>query len=256
MGVLSHKKGTRFSDNLIETMKSCRNELKEVYLKYIQYTNTVPKTIPLVERRPERPFGLRYQTALLDGEPFLLYEAVPWFMGVAEEEGQKLSMEQVAAPLERISLQKDISLYLLYEATDTILRLNNWQAAKEGIFIPVFEGFYRDEEGITLLNKLLEDQNLEKQSLKLAIPLSQMELAKPYLDEGFTLVLDEYHPKKITIPQIQEAGFSYVRITKTITDAKERAATAKELQQYGIFVIESTNKEKPCNEEDLIRRFH
>lgn len=253
VGSLIARKGTWFSDNLIETMKDCRTELKEVYKKYIQYTETVPKTVPLVEIRAERPFGLSYRSVPVNGEEAGMYEAVPWFRGVVDKAGEIIPMRQVKDALIRTALLQDVTLYLLYEASDTLIRLKNWGFEKDGLLVPVFSAYYREEKGLEKLLKMFEDQQIDKKYLKLTVTANHLEEVAPYMEQGITFVLDSYHPDRVSLAEIQESGITYVRISREVTDTVQRVKISKELQRYGITVVGRNPAYELFTEEELIR---
>ena len=255
MGELIYRKGTWYSANLIETVRECRVELKEIYKKYIQYTKTIRKVIPLVEMRPDRPFGLKYQTVRLNGQPSNMFEAVPWFKGVAEKEGTLITMKEVEGALQRIGMLRDVAMYLLYEAADTVVRLQNWNAELEqGLIVHMFGGFYRDEGVLERLEKLFVDQPIPKKLLRLTISGRFLDDAEPFLQMGIPLLLNGYRPEQIAPSQLLGAGFDYVRLSKKITDPAERATLTEELQRYGVTVVESDETAVQLSEEDWIRQ--
>lgn len=252
-GQITALHGAWFSGNLIDTMRECRVELKEIYKKYVQYTNTVRRTIPLVEMRPTRPFGLNYRYVNLNGDPSKMFEAVPWFRGVGEEEGALVTMKHVEEALRRIGLLHDVSVYLLYEAADTVLRLKNWDAAPEqGMIVHMSTWFYSDEAAIKSLEKLYADQPGVKKLLRLTISARFMEEAAPFLEMGVPFLLNGYRPEQLPPSELLDAGFDYVRISKKVSDSAQRTALKKELQRYGVTVVESDLAAALLDEDDCI----
>lgn len=255
MGELLYRKGTWFSANLIDTMRECRAQLRETYKKYIHYTRTIYRPVPLVELRPERPFGLRYRTVQLNGAPSQMYEAVPWFKGVAEDEGLQVTMKHVERPLQRIGLLRDVSMYLLYEAADTVLRLESWDAApQQGLIVHMSTLFYSDSGARDVLEKLFADQPIMKKHLRLTVSGRFLDEAEPFLEMGIPFLLNGYRPQQMAPSQLLEAGFDFVRISKKISDSAERAALSEELQRYGITVVESDETMPLLTEEEWIRQ--
>ena len=53
--------GVLWDPALIEVLRRCRSKCRDVYRKYIHYTMTLPKTIPLVDKRKDRVMGLHYR---------------------------------------------------------------------------------------------------------------------------------------------------------------------------------------------------
>jgi len=254
LGILNYKRGTWFSDHLIDTMKECRVELKEVYKKYIQYTQTVPRTVPLVEMRAGRPFGLKYRAVRLNGNLSNQYEAVPWFNGVGEEEGQLVTMKQVEGAMERTGLLRDVGFYLLYEAADTLLRLHNWGVDGHALIVHMFAPFYRDPTVPEKLEQFFKDQPIAKRRLRLTISGRFLDEAAPFQKMGIPFLLNGYRPEQIHPSQLLDAGFDYVRISKKITDPEERAQLAEELMRYGVTIVESDETEVQLAEEDWVHQ--
>lgn len=255
MGQLLYHKGDWFSGNLIDTLRESRVELKEIYRKYVQYTRTVRRTIPLVEMRPERPFGLNYRSVHLNGDPSKVFEAVPWFRGVGEEEGTMVTMKHVEGALRRTGLLHDVSMYLLYEAADTVLRLKNWDAPpREGLIVHMSTWFYSEEKALESLEKLFHDQSGTRDMLRLTISARFMEMAEPFREMGIRFLLNGYHPEHMAPAELLDAGFDYVRLSKKITDPAARAALRSELRRYGVTVVESDPNASLLDEEQWVRQ--
>ena len=66
--ILVDQSGTAWNPDLIEILKTSRAKCRAIYNKYIHYTMTLPKTIPLVEKRKDRPMGLNYRPMVCDAE--------------------------------------------------------------------------------------------------------------------------------------------------------------------------------------------
>lgn len=255
MGQLLYHKGDWFSGNLIDTLRECRVDLKEIYKKYVQYTKTVRRTIPLVEMRPERPFGLHYRPVHLNGDPSKVFEAVPWFRGVGEEEGAMVTMKHVEGALRRTGLLHDVSMYLLYEAADTVLRLKNWDAPpREGLIVHMSTWFYSEEGALSSMQKLFADQSGTRDLLRLTISAHFMDEAEPFRDMGIHFLLNGYKPEHMPPEQLLDAGFDYVRLSKKITDPAERTALRSELQRYGVTVVESDPNASLLDEDEWVHQ--
>ena len=111
--------GKAFDPALCAVFTACRQKIQSIYLKYIHYTMRIPRTIPLVTKSKDRPMGLSYR-AVTAGDKVVAYEAIPWFAG---KEGEREDAATVAPRLARTELTADMSFYLLYEAADTLLRI-------------------------------------------------------------------------------------------------------------------------------------
>ena len=99
--------------------------------------------------------------------------------------------------------------------------------------------FYSEENALKSLEKLFTDQPGVRKYLRLTISARFMEEAEPFLEMGVPFLLNGYRPEQIPPSELLDAGFDYVRISKKISDPAERAALKKELQRYGVTVVES-----------------
>lgn len=250
-----------FSPNLMEVFRACQAELKSIYKKYIQYTRIMPKTVPLVERRPERPFGLNYRQIVMgEAAEARIYEAVPWFGGVLDKPEEKESAELVEELLVRAGLINDITTYFLYEAADLLARMKNCELQTGGVQVPVFAAFYKNENQAERLQKLYEDTAIDKNKLFLTVPESILkedrlvcECLSEYIAQGIVLVLDEYDPDNVPEALIREIGFTHVRIARDCYTQQDINNRIQELKSHGITVIDWPAGEAYLSEEELIK---
>lgn len=258
--IILSKEDKMFSTALLNVFRNCQPELKNIYKKYIHYTKILPKTIPLIEKRPERPFGLTYRQ-IVSGtttETFI-FEAVPWFAGLEDAE-LRGTMEETEALLMRTGLTKDIEIYFLYEAADTLARMKNCELFTGGILVPVFSAFYSGEDLSERLEKLFSDTAIDKKKLMLTVPESLLrkerkisERLSNYIEQGVVLVLDEYHPEDIPAALLREIGFTHVRIAKDSLGKNETAEAMQALKNHGISVIDWPSGDTNLTEDELIR---
>ena len=235
-----------FSKELIEVMQACRGQLKKVYLKYIQYTKTLPKTIPLVEKRDSRPMGILYRPMIRGTEGYVAaYEAVPWFKGNLEKEGGTDNLSEVAALLKRTELVDDMSYYLLYEAADTILRLQNCKLPFEGVLMPMLEDFFTTGNKMPGLKQLFEDQPIDKRMLILSIPMNVLidmdkqtdDFIQRLIDAGVSLNVDDYDPSLLSMEQLAELGIYSVRFKSSLYLSTEIANVMTVMKNNGFRII-------------------
>ena len=248
--LLLAQEGAKFSPELMEVFKAYQTELRNIYKKYIQYTKTMPKTVPLVEKRPGRPMGLKYRQIVAGNElSKFIFEAVPEFGGIA-------SIQEAEELLLRTGLLKEMTIYLLYEAADLLARLKNCEICTGGVLVPVFQEFYRGENQSERLEQMFEDTAIDRKKLMLTV--SEQLLRKDrsvntrlseYIEQGITLVLDEYHPEDLPIALIREIGFTHVRVAK---DSTIRDEVLQELRGHGITVIDWPSGETWLSEDELI----
>jgi len=244
--LLCSQAGTLWSEELIEVLRSAKSSCYEVYNKYIHYTMALPKTIPLVNKRPNRPMGLKYRPMISGAEnKVVAYEAEPWFGGIADRPGETEPISELEPMFNRMNLVADITFYLLYEAADAILRMNNCRLGLEGIIVPVMPSFYELESQLSRFQQLLEDQPIPKNQLMLVMPewvitegtRDMVKAVKSYLENGVFLLLDDYHPENIPLEKVVEMGFKYVRFAPELHLKKQTALDIKALQEMGAIVL-------------------
>ena len=235
---LISQENTLWSPELISVLKNARSKCRSVYKKFIHYTMTLPKTIPLVEKKASRPMGLKYYPMVADNHNKVsAYEAEPWFGAIANRPGETETIADIHDMLVRTELIADMSFYFLYEAADTIARMENCQLDTLGIVVDMMPGFYQLPTQLQRLNQLFEDQKISKQKLILtlptetysAMPKSRKEIIGRYLRAGIVLMLDDYRPELVSVEEAKEAGFKHIRFAPELSLQR---ATAQQMLQF------------------------
>ncbi|MBR5798250.1 MAG: EAL domain-containing protein [Clostridia bacterium] len=239
--------GTAWSADLIQVLVAGKEQCRAVYKKYISYTRTLPKTIPLIDKRPERVMGLSYRPMMQnEAGGVSMYEATPWFGGIANQPGETEGMAELRELFQRTDLVEDVSWYLLYEASDAVLRIANCKLELEGILLNMIPEFYLAGTQLQKFNLLFEQQKIERSSLLLTIPehivrtcsKTNMEIIRRYLRNGIVLVLDDYHPDdQLTPAQLLELGFTHLRLSPSLYLNQETANTIHTLRKMGFTVL-------------------
>lgn len=243
---LMAQSGTAWSPELIEVLKSSRAKCRAVYDKYIHYTMTLPKTIPLVEKRKDRPMGLQYRPMAGDAEGNIAaYEAIPWFGGILNRPDEKEALAELEGMLERRELVADISFYFLYEAADTVLRIENCKLQIQAILLQMIPGFYSLPTQLQRFHQLFKDQPIQRDKLLLTIPedvilnanKTATEVIERYLRNGIKLVVDNYHPDKLPADKLKAMGFTYLRLAPELYLQQETANTMNLLRKDGFTLV-------------------
>ena len=243
--LLIAQSGTMWAPELIEVLKDARAKCRAVYVKYIYYTQTLPKTIPLVEKKKDRPMGLQYRPMASDTQGSVAaYEAIPWFGGIANRPGETEGMEELAGMLQRREMVSDVAFYFLYEAADAAVRINNCKLDLK-ILLQMLPDFYKEGSQLQRLNQLFKDQPISRDQLLLTIPeetvltanKSVAEVIERYLRNGISLVLDGYHPDRLDPKKLKEMGFTYLRVAPELYLQQETAAVITELKRKGFTLI-------------------
>lgn len=244
--VLMAQSGQLWSMDLIAVLKAAKVKCRAVYNKYIYYTMTLPKTVPLVERRKDRPMGLSYRPLVSDKEGTVAaYEAESWFSVIADRPGETETVEDLSEMLKRTGLVADVSVYFLYEAADTVVRMENCKLNRKGIVLKMMPAFYSLGSQLQRINQMFKEQGIEKDKLMLTIPeqvvknasKATMETITRYLRNDIVLVLDDYHPETFTAAQLQQIGFTHVRFAPELNVQLNTANAMVELRRKGFTLI-------------------
>ncbi len=238
--------GKAFAPELIELLKESRSKCRTVYNKYIYYTLALPKTVPLVEKKKDRPMGLSYRP-LTNGEAehVRAYEAEMWFGAIADRPGETEGISAVEDMLVRTELVSDMSVYFLYEAADTLLRVQNCKLPLDFIVLNMIPSFYKQGSQLQKFEQLFEDQPIDKSKLLLTIPAafvaeankSVSETIQRYIKNDIMLLLDGWDPAELPLSKIREYGFKYVRPKTTLYSKTETSVLFTSLAESGINVI-------------------
>ncbi len=248
--ILIQQAGTRWNPELIEILKTCRAKCRAVYTKHIHYTLTLPKTIPLVERRKDRSMGLQYRPMVCDTVGTVVaYEASPWFGGILGRPSETEGMAELEEMLQRKKLVEDVSRYFLYEAADTVLRIENCKLQLQGVVLQMLPSFYQLNTQLQMFNQLFKDQPISKEKLLLTVPAQlvatttkkNLEQIERYLRNGICLVLDGYDPveqgEKLSPQQAKAMGFTHLRLARNLYMKPETANLIAQLQEEGFTVL-------------------
>lgn len=243
---LTAASGTLWQPELINVLQAAREKCREVYDKYIYYTLTLPETIPLVIKRPERPFGLTFRPMVSDKEGTVAaYEAVPWFRLMASAESDRVSAEEQQELIRRAGLSGDIMNYLFYEAADALYRMQNCKLETQGVLLQVLPDFYQQGSRLKQFNKLFEDQPIAKEKLMLTVPEETVlkanktvaDILTRYLRNGIVLVVDNYHPDSLSANRLKELGFTHLRVAADLSLQQTTANAMYELKNLGFTLI-------------------
>ncbi len=233
---IMQQSGKAFDPMLCEIFAQAKSKLQTDFNKFIQYTQKLPRTIPLVKKTKNRPMGLEYKN--LD---FKAFEAYPWFL----VNGEKETAAQVAPRLERTGLVEDVSFYLLYEAADTLLRMQNCKLDAKYLILQMFPQFFTKQNHLKRFEQMFDKQPIDRSRLLLTIPektvvdanKGELEVICRYLKYGIELVIDDYHPDVILAQRLKELGFNFVRLSAEYSQKPEYQSDIRALTDKGITVF-------------------
>lgn len=243
---LNAASGTLWQSELIDILNKARPVCREVYDKYIYYTLTLPKSVPLVVKRPERPFGLTFRPMVADGEGTVAaYEANLWFRLTTDEAAEKLTAAEQQDLIHRAGLAGELMNYFFYEAADALYRMQNCKLETAGILLEVLPDFYKQGSHVQMLNKLFEDQPVPREKLMLTIPEETVlqankavtEVITRYLRNGIVLVVDNYHPDSLSAQRLKDMGFTHLRVAPELYLQQATANAMYELKNLGFTLI-------------------
>ena len=240
--------GKAFSPELIDVLRAAKAKCRAVYRKYLPYTLTVPKTIPLVEKKKDRPMGLEYKP-IVNGAAGVTnaYEAAPWFGGLAENPDEKETIADVEEQLRRIGVVADMSFYFLYEAADALLRIENCKLNIDAIVLEMIPSFYSQGTQLQRFNKLWKDQPIDKSRLVITLPQKtyltlnkeNKEIVKRYLKNSVCVMLDSWNPENISAEEALDIGFTHVRVAPEAYLKHETADAIGALTAKGVAIYAS-----------------
>lgn len=239
-------KGKEWSEQLISVLDAAEEECRIIYNRYIIYTRTLPQTIPLVDKKPDRKMGLKYRPMVSDFHGTVkMYEAIPWFGGIIEQPNETETIEDLRDLLKRTSLVEPVSWYFLYEATDTLLRIKNCNLDIQGIVLQMIPEFYSLNTQLQKFNKLFEDQPVDKEKLLLTLPADTVKTAtkttlkmiQRYARNGIRLVLDGYRPEDFDTEYLKEMGITLLRLHPDLHVSADTANTVQNLVAEGFTFI-------------------
>lgn len=243
---LNAQSDTLWSPELVQVLNDAKPKCLEVYEKYIYYTMTLPKTIPLVEKRESRPMGLKFRPMVSNSVGTVVaYEAIPWFSGFADQAGEAAETPDVADMLRRTNMVAGVSEYFLYEAADALVRMNNCKLKTKVVVLQIPPDFYTLSSQLQLFEKLFSDQPIQRTQLLLTIPeelllnagKGRMEVIQRYLRNGVCLLLDNYHPENLPVERLKELGFQYIRFAPELYQQQETANAMTALRLEGFTLI-------------------
>ena len=235
-----------WAPQLIAVLKNCRSKCRNIYNKYVHYTLTLPKTISLVDKRKDRPMGLHYRPMVGDNEGTVVaYEAIPWFGGIAGRPGETEGAADLADMFARTELTPDVSFYLLYEAADTVLRMQNCKLQTQGILVQMLPHFFTRENHLQRFEQLFDDQPIERDKLMLCVPAAEVVAGgkgmraqlNRYNRSGIALVLDGYDPAELSLDEIKELGFTRIRFKRELYLQESIANTMTSLRELGYTLL-------------------
>ncbi|MBQ8337567.1 MAG: EAL domain-containing protein [Oscillospiraceae bacterium] len=239
--------GKDWSPELIDVLKAAKENCYAVYYKYITYTRTIPKTIPLVERRADRVMGLKYRPMLAaEQNNVVMYEANAWFGGVADRPGETETVDDLHELFKRTNIVEDVSWYLLYEAADTVLRMQNCRLDLQGVVLKMLPEFYQLGSQLQRFTQLFKEQPIDKDKLMLTIPeevlksssKTVLEVVERYLRHGIVLVVDDFHPDpELSAERLLEMGITRVRMAPDMYQTAEGKSALNDLRSKGITVF-------------------
>lgn len=246
MELLISQSGTLWNPELIEILKATREQCYEVYQKYIHYTLTLPKTIPLVERSQDRALGLSYRPILegADGK-VTAYEATPWFAGILDRPGEVERLADINPLLHTTGLAADVAMYFLYEAADTILRMNNCKLDIHTLLLQIPDEFYSTTSHLKNLTQLFEDQPVDRKDLWVTLPeqtllnanKATLENITRYLRNGLVLVVDGFHPDSWEPEKLRDLGITYLRLAPEVCMQSDTADSIHLLKTWGFHIL-------------------
>lgn len=238
--------GEEWSPALITVLEQAKEKCRAVYEKYIHYTLTLPMTVPLVLKRKDRPMGLKYRPMVsgIDGD-VTGYEAIPWFAGLPDGSEDTEGVADIEEMLRRNDLIADVSFYLLYEAADALLRVENCKIPCSGVLVDMMPAFYTLESQLERLDQLYRDQPIPKEKLLLTIPMdflmsldmARADMLRRYTRHGVRLAAEGYDPGKLPPEKLRDLGITALRPDPALYLKDSSVSAIRSLQEAGFTVL-------------------
>lgn len=238
--------GEEWSPALITVLEQAKEKCRAVYEKYIHYTLTLPMTVPLVLKRKDRPMGLKYRPLVsgIDGA-VTGYEAIPWFAGLPDGSEDTEGVADIEEMLRRNDLIADVSFYLLYEAADALLRVENCKIPCSGVLVDMMPAFYALESQLERLDQLYRDQPIPKEKLLLTIPadflmsldMARADMLRRYTRHGVRLAAEGYDPGKLPPEKLRDLGITALRPDPALYLKDSSVSAIRSLQEAGFTVL-------------------
>ena len=238
--------GEEWSPALVTVLEQAKEKCRAVYEKYIHYTLTLPMTVPLVLKRKDRPMGLKYRPMVsgIDGD-VTGYEAIPWFAGLPDGSEDTEGVADIEEMLRRNDLIADVSFYLLYEAADALLRVENCKIPCSGVLVDMMPAFYTLESQLERLDQLYRDQPIPKEKLLLTIPtdflltldMARGDMLRRYTRHGVRLAAEGYDPGKLPPEKLRDLGITALRPDPALYLKDSSVSAIRSLQEAGFTVL-------------------
>lgn len=238
--------GEEWSPALVTVLERAKEKCRAVYEKYIHYTLTLPMTVPLVLKRKDRPMGVKYRPMVsgIDGA-VIGYEAIPWFAGLPDGSEETEGVADIEEMLRRNGLIVDVSFYLLYEAADALLRVENCKIPCSGVLVDMMPAFYAMESQLERLDQLYRDQPIPKEKLLLTIPtdfllsldMARADMLRRYTRHGVRLAAEGYDPAKLPPEKLRDLGITALRPDPALYLKDSSVSAIRSLQEAGFTVL-------------------
>lgn len=235
-----------FPPELINALKKVKLKFGEIFEKYIQYSNALTNTVPLVDKREDRPMGLAYRAMISPAtQQPVFYMADSWFGIEVTKSELDMPGNTLPALFKRRGILDQVCKYFMYEACDTVLRMDNCKLGMQGVILNIFPEFYSLPDQLEMFEELWKDQPIDKKHFYLTVPENVVinspkattENIKKYISNGVGIVLTDYHPDRTPVEKIQEYGFEYVIPSAELYGEESLVKDVAMLARKGIGVL-------------------
>lgn len=190
--------------------------------------------------------GLKYRPMVsgIDGA-VTGYEAIPWFAGLPDGSEETEGVADIEEMLRRNDLIADVSFYLLYEAADALLRVENCKIPCSGVLVDMMPAFYTLESQLERLDQLYRDQPIPKEKLLLTIPadflmsldMARADMLRRYTRHGVRLAAEGYDPGKLPPEKLRDLGITALRPDPALYLKDSSVSAIRSLQEAGFTVL-------------------
>lgn len=244
--------GKKFNPVFFKCLGSCRAKIKKIF-----YSNgaspQIIKSVDTFVKRRNRPMELEYRS-IIDGEKnFIGYDTQLKFSDGKEN---TWTYEDVKHIISKQGIAVDTSIYFLYEGCDALRRFDTYELPSESVTIPMLPLFYTKKGIYKNLMKVLEDEEIAKEHIRVALSATMLEKPSKALiatleefnANGIRTIVTDLYYMMISPPALKAIGIQAVRLHADMNneiglDALQR--WVKEAISLGIEVaIDGVDKNK------------
>ncbi len=231
---------------LLLLMEEAQAKLQRVFIKYQEQSMKIPTVAPFAKRKQNRPFELKYR-AVTDRKQKATVglQAKPYF-----KDGKDIFVEyeEVKTVLNKNKLHAEVGRYFLYEAADTLRRINACELPIDYIAVELMPKYYTEAKIVSTMQQLHADSRLEPGRLYFSLEESMFENPSKALmanlerisSAGIPMFLNSWSGEYLKAKELTEYSFKKVALHPSLYKKlgdEELVSAIKALQAAGVEII-------------------